>query len=85
MDIHQAAKAVVNQIDETGQLPDLGVCGLCYLFTRVMGVEAGYKQMACFNEPSYSPIGESGQWTETRMTLLALLAETCAEEFENPL
>lgn len=43
MDIHQAAKALVKQIDETGELPRLRV-GLCLTFAE-LGVQCAFSDM----------------------------------------
>lgn len=90
MDIHQAAKALVKQIDETGELPRLRV-GLCLTFTE-LGVRYAYSAMGKLRAPVtvlerrhdgyIQGLGPVNEWNETRMTFLALLAETCAEDFE---
>ena len=84
MDLYQAARATVEEIKTSGKMPKLGVCGLCYYFSKVTGSSVEIYGETAKLDPRHYYIGAMGQWTEARMTLLALLAVLSAEDFEEP-
>ena len=74
--LHEAARKVM----EMDELPDLRGNGLCYLFSR-MGVKTAYPDMGRMGSCVEAYYPERGTWTEARLVMVCLLAETDEEDF----
>jgi hypothetical protein len=80
MNIHQAANAVMHQLE----LPNIENVGLCSLLSEFTDVAAdAYYQMAAFTTAGggFYYLGPVGVWTDQRLNAVILLAITTPEDF----